>query len=120
MTLEEKAVIVARAMALRVPIYTNTKSGLASCLYFGQKGLEVSICDGGSWNLPLTEGFSLDPPPAAIKPCPMCGGNGETYNHMPNAMGYEWRVICRECGAESGIYDTEKDAISAWNRRAQG
>jgi Lar family restriction alleviation protein len=114
MTLEEKAVIVARAMALRVPIYTNTKSGLASCLYFGQKGLEVSICGGGSWNLPLTEGFCLYPPAAAIKPCPFCGGQARSTISKDR-----FSVVCNECGAESDGFDCEERAISAWNQRTK-
>lgn len=119
-SLAEKAVIVATAMARRIPVYaSDNKSGLPSCLYFGKNGLEVSICNGGgSWCLAHTDGFSLEPPPSPVLRCPMCGGDAHTYSVMPNAAIIEWRVTCRSCGAESGICDTKKSAIAAWNRRA--
>lgn len=45
-----------------------------------------------------------------LKPCPFCGGNAYIGN------GRTW-VRCVECGAETGCYDTEEEAIEAWNRR---
>jgi hypothetical protein len=41
-----------------------------------------------------------------------CGGEARTGK----IYGYAWTVECTECGIQSGCYDTEAEAIQAWNR----
>lgn len=48
-----------------------------------------------------------------IKPCPFCGGEAEFV-----MSGGDRRVDCKKCGARSDWYDTEAEAIAAWNNRA--
>lgn len=53
-----------------------------------------------------------------LKPCPFCGGNEVKVRHEKY-----WRpklssnVICKECFANTGWFDTDEEAINAWNRR---
>lgn len=54
-----------------------------------------------------------------IKSCPFCGCWGE-IEHESNEVisGEDWvHVVCQECGASSGWYLDEQQAITAWNRR---
>lgn len=46
-----------------------------------------------------------------LKKCPFCGGEARI-------MGYfmKW-VYCTECLSQTGVIDTEEEAIEAWNRR---
>ncbi len=59
-----------------------------------------------------------------LKPCPFCG-NTPTIRIFRGRDGWRDRyaVICRYdeggCGAESGLYHYEEEAIEAWNRRAE-
>ena len=55
----------------------------------------------------------------SIKSCPFCGGCGEIEHEQNEAIGGEdWlHVVCQECGASSGWYLDEQQAISAWNMR---
>lgn len=48
-----------------------------------------------------------------LKPCPVCGGEAAAI-----WKGNYW-VRCWECGAETPIYKSEKEAKEAWNRRAE-
>lgn len=47
-----------------------------------------------------------------LKTCPFCGGEAEIV-----ISGGDRRVDCKKCGARSDWYDTEAEAIAAWNRR---
>lgn len=59
-----------------------------------------------------------------LKPCPFCG-NEPTIRIFKGKDGWRDRyaVICRYdeggCGAESGLYHYESEAIEAWNRRME-
>ena len=63
-----------------------------------------------------------------LNPCPFCGGEGHTSKsigqclHRPSRNG--WHVYCGDCQTlfgydddYAGIYETEKQAVEAWNRR---
>ena len=43
-----------------------------------------------------------------------CGCGGEA--RIGKIYGDAWTVECTECGIQSGCYDTEAEAITAWNR----
>lgn len=46
-----------------------------------------------------------------LKRCPFCGGEAEVD-------GFPLRYVrCKECGAETGAFDSEEEAIKAWNKR---
>ena len=50
---------------------------------------------------------------AELKPCPFCGGEARL------GMDFDWHfVYCIECQAQIER-DYEKEAIDAWNRRAE-
>ena len=57
-----------------------------------------------------------------LKPCPFCGSE-PTIRIFRGKDGWRDRyaVLCRYdeggCGAESGLYHYEDEAIEAWNRR---
>ena len=42
-----------------------------------------------------------------------CGCGGEA--RIGKIYGDAWTVECTECGIQSGCYDTEAEAITAWN-----
>ena len=43
-----------------------------------------------------------------------CGCGGEA--RIGKIYGDAWTVECTECGIQSGCYDTETEAITAWNK----
>lgn len=46
-----------------------------------------------------------------LRECPFCGGAASSFRSGV------WSVACK-CGARSGYYSTEAEAIAAWNQRA--
>lgn len=68
-----------------------------------------------------------------LKPCPFCGNKEcETYTNeevsfvqnqdltMSEEMRYPlWGACCYECSAQVYGFDTEEEAIEAWNTRAE-
>ena len=57
-------------------------------------------------------------PSVKLKPCPFCGGTPKVVagGFRPDPPTYY--VYCHRCGASGGVCDTKKEAIAAWNRRA--
>jgi Lar family restriction alleviation protein len=53
--------------------------------------------------------------PTDLLNCPFCGGDAQT----DFIEGESYLIECYACRAETGIKDSEEDAIAAWNRRAQ-
>lgn len=53
-----------------------------------------------------------------LKPCPFCGGEADCSNSRFIQYGRKkWAVECPCCGVVSHFFDTEEEAIAAWNRR---
>jgi hypothetical protein len=48
----------------------------------------------------------------ALKPCPFCGSAAGFAGGL-----YSYRVKCRECFAQTGLYVTEDLAANHWNTR---
>jgi Lar family restriction alleviation protein len=55
---------------------------------------------------------------AKIKSCPFCGGKAKNGTEEYGNDYYKV-VECKKCGASSGWYDTDNEAIAAWNKRTK-
>ena len=59
---------------------------------------------------------------AELKPCPFCGGKAflseVLYYCEPGRCTTQF-IECNECHATTYEYNTEEEAIEAWNRRAE-
>lgn len=49
-----------------------------------------------------------------LKPCPFCGGKPELGSY---GKSRNWIVVCSKCEVETKIYETEHEAVKAWNAR---
>lgn len=58
------------------------------------------------------------PKKAELKPCPFCGGK-DSGILTTSYDGYWYAVFCENCMAQTRKCRQEKDAIEAWNRRAE-
>lgn len=50
-----------------------------------------------------------------LKPCPFCG----KLHHEVSDYKPVYRVECTFCGARTGNYNSEQEAIKAWNERVE-
>lgn len=55
-----------------------------------------------------------------LKPCPFCGSG--VHLEYPIVVGNDryYRVVCDNCPATIGFYETEAEVIKVWNRRNTG
>lgn len=54
--------------------------------------------------------------PNELNPCPFCGGEEISCQDAGKNTDV-WFVQCESCGATFPHFDSEKEAIEAWNRR---
>lgn len=52
-----------------------------------------------------------------LKPCPFCGGKAAIAQNASVFLDY--RVYCKRCGAETGMYTTAIKAVRCWNTREE-
>ena len=50
-----------------------------------------------------------------LKPCPFCEG---VCLYLHQETEEQWLVVCLDCGASGPYAASDKQAISAWNRRS--
>lgn len=54
-----------------------------------------------------------------LLPCPFCGGEVEMLTAESMNGGYLFGIMCNDCRSRGDVYDTEAEAIAAWNTRAE-
>lgn len=118
-TLEEKAVIVAKAIASRQLIYIDgeefspytmglfTDGTMHVSQWYPCKHIELS-----KYGVTV----SLTPPPPALLPCPFCHSVSIIESNLETKPRY--LATCTVCGVTTHWHQTQEQAISAWNRRA--
>lgn len=52
-----------------------------------------------------------------LKACPFCGADARVGCEKYYNPRVSRRIICTQCYSSSGWYDTEEEAIEAWNKR---
>lgn len=54
-----------------------------------------------------------------LLPCPFCGGEAEILTAESMYGGNLYGVLCDCCAGRTDVFDTEAEAIAAWNSRAE-
>ena len=54
-----------------------------------------------------------------LLPCPFCGGEAEMLTAESMNGGYLFGIMCNDCRSRGDVYDTEAEAIAAWNACAE-
>lgn len=121
-TLEEKAVMVAKAIVSRTEIWVDGTNGVPTGFETRAHDFVVYMRKPAIRRLIVYGNVSLTPPPQVLLPCPFCG-NSESVS-VKNAGDYRtsdqsflYEVRCGLCGAGGGRHRIESDASAAWNRR---
>ncbi len=55
-----------------------------------------------------------------LKPCPFCGGEAEIQCFeclFESFEGRRYAVECKFCSCSLELFETEEEAVEAWNRR---
>lgn len=52
-----------------------------------------------------------------LRNCPFCGGESEIFRGITYGFHYLYEPRCIKCECALGIYNTEEQAVEAWNRR---
>jgi len=52
-----------------------------------------------------------------LKSCPFCGSEVELDETLHQLTPLQYFVHCKKCAVESDLFDTEAEAILAWNTR---
>lgn len=56
-----------------------------------------------------------------LKKCPFCGGNAISRQRRPDhIMRGKHFICCEDCKNKTGYYDSEEEAVKAWNKRVDG
>lgn len=63
-------------------------------------------------------GLEDEPVRVNLARCVCCGGGACRARHVETDMHRIECVVSEICGARTGFYSTEAEAIAAWNRRA--
>jgi hypothetical protein len=74
-----------------------------------------------NWKRPPdeTDTFTLNAAPDELKACDECRATGAYVRTNPAAYVKTKHVWCANCGRSTGLYKTDAEAISAWNRRPE-
>ncbi len=55
-----------------------------------------------------------------LKPCPFCSGEAVIQLHEFCGLSNTYGVVCSDCqGRTAQFFETEQEAVNAWNRRAE-
>ena len=74
----------------------------------------------------VDEGYEPKPVGYETLPCPFCSSEFTQVRYMggewqeQSAFSSGYRGECCDCGATTAAYDTEAEAVAAWNMRAGG
>lgn len=119
-TLEEKAVMVAKALCSRESIYCDGERYAVDSIYWHPGSVHVRLINDSRMPrnvcLDLIDP-SLTPPAPEFKPCPFCGGAVKAYINPGCIDDDVWDIGCTKCTARLLCFASESDAMAAWNRR---
>lgn len=76
----------------------------------------IGECNSRLW-IPIIE-ETKEQAGDGLLPCPFCGGEAEAdFRFVGTGENTNFFIDCKKCGAESSLFDTEGEAIAAWNTR---
>lgn len=91
------------------PVRCGVRGLCKDCYRFVENGNKIISCS----ELKLIK-WAVSEHEEKLKPCPFCGGRARI-----GTDGEEGHtVFCTSCKVETNIYEDERTAIEAWNRRA--